>query len=237
MSDLVETAARFSGRVDDYVRYRPAYPPAAIDAVLADLGAPGALTVVDVGAGTGIASRALSERGARVIALEPNPEMRAAALASGVDARDATAEHTGLAAQSADIVTAFQAFHWFATPEAVAEFARILGSGGRVALVWNMRDDRDAFTRAYGEIADIDSLAAQRAGSTADDPDIAFTNAQRLGLEALIGRARSASYVPREGPEYDEIVRRLSELHAQFADAEGGVTLVYRTGVHLADRR
>lgn len=251
MSDVIPTAARFSGRVDDYVRYRPTYPPAAIDAVLAGLGPASALTVVDVGAGTGISARLFVERGARVIALEPNPEMREAARASGLDVRDASAERTELPDRSADVVSAFQAFHWFATAAAVREFARLLRPGGRVALVWNVRDDADAFTRAYGAIADLDSAAAQRAGSAAEDPDVVdlfrdrgfadvrtltFANAQRLDVEALIGRARSASYVPREGPEHDAIVRGLRELHARFADGEGFVRLAYSTNVHLADR-
>jgi SAM-dependent methyltransferase len=251
VSEVVPNAARFSGRASDYAKYRPSYPTEAIDAVLAGLPQASALTVVDVGAGTGISSRLLTARGARVIGIEPNSEMRQAALASNLDVRDATAENTGLSDGSVDVVAAFQAFHWFATPAAVEEFTRILRPSGRVALVWNVRDDRDAFTKAYGETADLDSTAAQRAGNTADDPDLAallrergysdvrvldFANTQRLRIDGLIGRARSASYVPKEGPEHDAIVARLRDLHAQYADAAGIVTLVYRTNVHLADR-
>jgi SAM-dependent methyltransferase len=250
MSEIVPTAARFLGRVEDYVRYRPSYPPASIDMLLDGLGDPGLLTIADVGAGTGISSRLLAARGARVIAIEPNPEMRAAAAAPRVEVRDATAEHTGLATASVDVVTAFQAFHWFATPTATAEFGRVLRPGGRVALVWNVRNDDDAFTKAYGEIADLNSDAAARAGQRSEDPDLAsllgagglenlrateFESAQRLDLQSLLGRARSASYVPREGPEYEAIVRALSALYERFVDAGGTVTLVYRTHVHLAD--
>jgi SAM-dependent methyltransferase len=251
MSEIVPTAARFLGRVADYARYRPSYPPAAIDALLDGLGDPALLTIADVGAGTGISSRLLAARGAHVIAIEPNPEMRAAAEAPHVDVRDAAAERTGLTDASVDVVTAFQAFHWFATPAAVAEFARVLRPGGRVALVWNVRNDDDAFTKAYGGIADLNSDAAARAGQRSEDPDLPallgstglenlraaeFESGQRLDLESLIGRARSASYVPREGPEYERIVQDLSALHERFADPGGMVALVYRTHVHLADK-
>ena len=251
MSDLIATAARFSGRVRDYARYRPSYPPEAIDAILDGLGDVSALTVVDVGAGTGISSRLFAERGANVIAIEPNPEMREVAHAQNLDARDGTAEASGLPDACADVVAAFQAFHWFAHERAVAEFVRLLRPGGRVALVWNVRDTGHACTREYGQIADLDSSAAQRAGQVSDDEDLGsllqgaglrnvrtldFQNAQRLTLDALLGRARSASYVPQDGPEYDAIAAALTDLHQRSSDAESCVSLVYRTAVHLAER-
>ena len=251
MSDLIATAARFLGRASDYAKHRPSYPPAAIDAVFEGFGDPASLTIADIGAGTGISTRLLAERGASVIAVEPNPQMRSAIEGTHIRAHDGTAERTGLAAQSVDLVTAFQAFHWFATPEAVREFARILKPRGRVALVWNIRDDDDAFTRGYARIADLDSDAARRAGQTSDDPDLAtllgaagvtyirwsdFPYAQRLDLEGLLGRARSASYVPSEGPEHDAIMQGLRDLYARFAAPDGSVALVYRTRVHLAER-
>ena len=81
LSDLSPTT-RFSGRAADYVRHRPGYPAAAIAAVLRGLGDPVRLVAADVGAGTGISSRLLAERGVRVLAIEPNAEMRAATRAA-----------------------------------------------------------------------------------------------------------------------------------------------------------
>jgi len=248
--EIVPTAARFLGRVADYGRYRPSYPSAAIDAVLGGLGDPTALTVVDVGAGSGIASLLLLERGARVVAIEPNPEMREAAIASGVDARDGTADRTGLPDAAADVVCVFQAFHWFATTDSLAEFARILRPGGRLAIVWNLRDDGDPFSAEYGLIADAvrrGSRGARPHGDTGVESLLRaegyasvrvheFPSRQRLDCDGLLGRARSTSYVPRDGPEYDEVAERLRALHARFADADGTCALVYRTRVFLAER-
>jgi SAM-dependent methyltransferase len=248
-AEIVPSAARFSGRVDDYVRYRPSYPAPAIGTIFDGLQTTAAPAVVDVGAGSGIASRLLADRGARVVAIEPNPEMRAAAAASGIDVRDGTAERTGLPGSSADVVSAFQAFHWFATAEAVAEFARVLRRGGRVAVVFNSRDDRDNATAAYGQIVhaqrdvspgardheDVDVRGLLADGGFARVRRREFRFTQALDREALLGRARSASYVPREGPQYDDVVRRLDTMRERFG-AAGIVTLVYRTYVYLGDR-
>src|SRR5689334_8771077 len=95
---------RFFDRAGDYARYRPGYPGAAIDAVLEGL--PKACTVADVAAGTGILSRLVAARGARVLAVEPNAAMRAAAAPHpGVVWSDGTAEATGLPDGSVDLVT------------------------------------------------------------------------------------------------------------------------------------
>ena len=64
-----------------------------------------------------------------------------------------------------------------------------------------------------------------------------FPNTQRLDLDGLIGRARSASYVPKSGPEGERLITLLRSLHAKHADAAGEVTLVYDTEVYLADKR
>ncbi|MBV9438785.1 MAG: class I SAM-dependent methyltransferase, partial [Candidatus Eremiobacteraeota bacterium] len=119
--------ARFTKRADAYAAGRPSYPPAAIDALLDGLGDPSAVVAVDLGAGTGISSRLLAERGAQVLAVEPNAAMRAAAERHPrVEWIDGTAEQTGLAEASVDLVAAFQAFHWFHAPVALREAIRIL---------------------------------------------------------------------------------------------------------------
>jgi SAM-dependent methyltransferase len=252
MSELVASAARFSDRAADYARYRPTYPAAAIDAVLEGLGVPANVLAVDVGAGTGISARLLADRGVRVIALEPNPQMRAAVGDARIDVRDALATATGLADESVDLVTSFQAFHWFANEDATREFARIVRPGGRVALVWNERDKSDALTEAYGRVAEpprrSDASPAMRgeyrayvapllaAAGFCEVRERLFRNVQPLDLDGLIGRARSASYVPLAGPEADAIVAGLRALHARFADTSGRIALVHTTHVFTAER-
>jgi SAM-dependent methyltransferase len=250
VSELKDSAARFNARASDYARYRPSYPAAAIDAVFAGLGPPATLTIVDVGAGTGISSRLLTARGAHTIAVEPNPEMRAVAAESGLDVLDSHADALELPDGSADAVASFQAFHWFATPATVAEFMRVLRPCGRVAIAWNERDDSDAFTCEFGDavdhFGDRMALAGYRNGAEyipallrdsglADVRLSSFPNRQRLDHEGLIGRVRSTSYAPREGPDHDAMIERLDRAFATYSH-EGAIDLVYRTDLYLAEK-
>src|SRR5262249_22138093 len=119
---------------------------------LEGLGPPAQLVAADVGAGTGISSRLLADRGVRVIAVEPNAAMRAAAEAHArVEWREGTAEATGLGTGSVGLVLCAQAFHWVRQEEALGEFARVLPRGGRIALMWNERDRADPLMTGYRE--------------------------------------------------------------------------------------
>ncbi|MBV8308551.1 MAG: class I SAM-dependent methyltransferase, partial [Gammaproteobacteria bacterium] len=136
---MIRPTERFSARADHYRRARPAYPAAALDLLAAHCGLkPGAI-VADVGSGTGILTEQLLERGAQVIAVEPNDAMRAAAEEQlGAEARfrsvGASAEATTLPAQSVDLWVAAQAFHWFDAVRARLEALRVLRRGGFAAL-------------------------------------------------------------------------------------------------------
>ncbi len=237
---------RFSDRARDYVAFRPTYPPAIIDAVLDALGDPANLTAADVGAGTGISARLLAERGVRVVAVEPNEPMALAAephpLVRWVRA---TAESTGLPATSVDLVLCAQAFHWFRPIEALVEFRRILRPGGRLALLWNMRDDSHPGTRAYSgvirdvagrepaEMRELDVTLLPRGGF--EPPTIArVPHAQRLDHRGLVGRALSASYVPKEGPGRDRAEALLRDAFARHAQPDGLFELRYWSTAYLS---
>ena len=244
----LQPTTRFDDRASDYARYRPSYPPEAIDAVFAGWTDPARLIVADVGAGTGISSRLLAERGPRVLAVEPNAAMRDAAEPHPrVTFIDASAEATGLESASVDIVVCAQAFHWFRPQEALAEFFRVLRSPGRLALIVNERDARDPVMREYNEAV---RRASDRELSEEMRPSVEralagaglsatlreFAHFQPLSRESLPGRARSASYVPKEGPRHDQMVLDLDALWARRHDDSGLVHLGYRASVFLVDR-
>src|SRR5258708_14345063 len=136
--------ARFSDRVEDYVRYRPGYPPQVLELLRAECGLQPAHTVADIASGTGAFTRLLLENGNRIFAVEPNTAMREAGnqllrscgTMTGVAG---TAEATTLPSASVDFVTAAQAAHWFDRVRARAEFVRILKPGGWWVLIWNER--------------------------------------------------------------------------------------------------
>lgn len=241
----MDSTVRFSNRVEDYSRYRPSYPKEAIDAVLTGFDEP---HVADLGAGTGISARLLADAGAFVYAVEPNANMRGALPQDErIVPVNGTAESTGLEPISVDIVTAFQAYHWFDPERAFAEADRIAKKRARFAAVWNERDERDPFTKSYGDIIRpymLDDTEHTRRGSSIDGDlerygwglgrRIEFAYQQPLSWDALIGRARSASYLPREGPAYDEMAEKLRALYDQHAD--GTVRFALVTTVHLGER-
>ena len=122
-----------------YDEIRPSYPPEAARWILGD--AP--LRVVDLGAGTGKFSRVLAALGHEVIAIEPDPGMRAVLeeASPGVTALAGSAESMPLRSESVDAVVAAQSFHWFANDLAREEIARVVRPGGVFGPIWNVRDD------------------------------------------------------------------------------------------------
>lgn len=239
---------RFSNRAQSYSRYRPDYPSSVYEGILDGFGS-SSITVADLGAGTGISSRGIADAGARVIAIEPNEAMRAAAESHPlVEFRDGSGEHTTLAAHSVEIVTAFQAFHWFDAELALREAHRILKQGGRIALIWNLRDPGDPFTSAYTDIvhrfATIPAAEERagvadplmRSGFFKDSELLSFAHFQDLTLEGLEGRARSTSYLPSEGPRWEELAAELKRLHQEWT-IDGIVRLAYRTDLYRARGR
>jgi ubiquinone/menaquinone biosynthesis C-methylase UbiE len=147
-------ARAFSSVADVYERARPSYPAEAVDHLARALGLRAGATVVDLGAGTGKLTRLLVPTGARVVAVEPLPEMRAVLerVVPGIEAVEGTAEGIPLADGAADAVTAAQAFHWFDPARALPEIHRVLRPGGRLGLIWNSRDLDDPLQARVEEL-------------------------------------------------------------------------------------
>jgi len=131
-------ATSFGEVAESYDRVRPGPPPAAIQwLVPADCA-----VAVDLAAGTGLFTRALLGRAARVIAVEPDPRMREvlAHRSPEVDVREGWGEAMPLPDASADAVFVSTAWHWLDPARAVPEIARVLRPGGRLGVIWTGRD-------------------------------------------------------------------------------------------------
>jgi SAM-dependent methyltransferase len=247
-SDL-DPLRRFSDRVEDYVRYRPSYPPEAIRFMESTLGLGRAVNVADIGSGTGIFSRHLLDAGAKVFAVEPNDAMRAAAERGLRDHENfmsvkGTAEATGLGPVSVSLITCAQAFHWFDVGAARREFARILSPGGWCALIWNTTVvGKSDFGVGYERIKDefdtdlrrVRHETLERAGrfdslfGPGKWKKACFENVQTLDFDGLKGRLLSSSYAPKEGhPRFDAMISALRNLFDRCQKA-GVVRMDYTT--------
>jgi SAM-dependent methyltransferase len=249
---MMRPTERFSSRVDDYARYRPAYPAAAIELLKDRCGLSATAVVADLGSGTGILTEPLLASGAQVFAVEPNDPMRAVAEARlGGHARfrsvRGTAEATTLPDASVDLLLAGQAFHWFDVQQARAEALRVLRPGGWAALLWNERPlQLDDF------LADYESLLRRHAAeyvritaSRADEASMrlflggamqlaTFPNQQILDFEGLRGRLMSSSYAPESGhPQFEPMMQGLRELFSRH-ERGGSIVFPYRTLVYFA---
>jgi SAM-dependent methyltransferase len=241
---------RFSERATAYAKYRPSYPEEAIAIILEGLGNLSQLVVADIGAGTGISSRLLAQHGIRVIAVEPNQNMSEVATPHHlVEFHNGTAENTNLSDACVDLVTCFQAFHWFNPEPTLQELQRILKPSGRLAVVWNNRDQDDEFTQNYTQLIKTASNQHPAESRLESISPLLFSDLftqvhchtfnyrQALNLEGLIGRAQSVSYLPQTGVAHEQLITGLTELYKSKHDEKGLVYLSYRTSVYLAKAR
>ncbi|AFY53210.1 methylase involved in ubiquinone/menaquinone biosynthesis [Rivularia sp. PCC 7116] len=238
---------RFSEKAENYTKYRPIYPDTVIDKILQNLTSSNQLLAADIGAGTGIAARQLAKRGVNVIAIEPNSAMREAAEKhQNVEWKNGSAEETNLSDASVDLITCFQAFHWFNPEPTLSEFRRILKPKARLAIVFQDINREDEFTQIYGEIiskaannrppTDFSSkIEPLRESSDFEYIDCyKFPYKQKLDLPSLIGLALSVSFISSEETVQKQLTDDLEDLFQRFRNSDGFVYLVYRNSVHLA---
>jgi SAM-dependent methyltransferase len=233
---------RFTDTVEAYARYRPDYPAALVDWVLdqASLG-PGDV-IVDIGCGTGITSRLFARRGLRVIGVDLNAAMLAAARSANGEVRyvKGSVEDLPLSDGVAKAVVAGQAFHWFDLEHALAELSRVLVRGAACFAFWNIREQSTPFLRAYEQllenwcplypVASADETVAQLLGHPAvtEPREKAFSVVQRLDKDGLLGRAWSSSYVVHGIDHAPGFNAALEQLFDEYNE-DGAVEFRYRT--------
>ena len=228
MSEARDRSLSFGEEAAAYERGRPSYPPEAIDWLLPS----GARDVLDLGAGTGKLTIRLVERGLNVIAVDPIPEMLEVLRGSLPDtpALLGTAEEIPLPDSSVDSVLVAQAWHWFDPERAVKEVARVLRPGGRLGLVWNVRDERLGWVRDLGRIIGHEDDPYGRRQVALPSP---FTDQERSQIEwtsyltpqALVDLVASRSYCITSPTEVRtrtlDRVRELLNTHPALVNTSG----------------
>ncbi len=247
---MTDTVERFSNRVENYVKYRPHYPPAVLELFRNEMGLTPDSVIADIGSGTGISSELFLKNGNTVYGVEPNEKMREAAEKylssfSNFKSINGTAEATTLVDNSVEVVIAGQAFHWFDLEKTKTEFKRILKPGGHIALMWNERQlDTTPYLREYEEfllkysndyeVVRHDKFDAKVLDDYFENGVAAatFPNQQIFDFEGVKGRLLSASYVPSEDDtRYPEMIEELKPLFAKHAQSDK-ITVFYDTNVY-----
>jgi SAM-dependent methyltransferase len=224
-------AGSFGAAADVYERSRPSYPDDAVDWLVPDRDPripernP---TVADLGAGTGKLTRMLLERGVDVVAVDPSDGMldQLRSLLPETSAVVGTAEEIPLETSSLDAVLVAQAWHWVDVPLASVEVARVLKPGGRLGLIWNVRDERVDWVRELSDIRGRDPLTIDRANPDFGQPfgQIEYfvsewhTPMTRAGLLELI--SSRSDYIIASEYERAELRSKVEDLldrHPQLA--------------------
>jgi SAM-dependent methyltransferase len=243
---------RFSNRVENYIKYRPGYPPEVLQLFRDEMNLQASSVIADIGSGTGISAKIFLANGNQVFGIEPNQAMRQASQEFLRDfpkfhALDGTAEKTTLADKSVDFIIAAQAFHWFDREKTPLEFRRILRPKGFVALIWNERQlDSNKFLREYeGFLLEFgtdyqevrhDQLRLETLGQTfqTEFQTATFQNTQIFDFEGLKGRVLSSSYMPAENhPRFNEMKKQLQRLFTKHQKNDT-IEICYDTKVFFA---
>ncbi len=247
---MLDPTKRFSNRVEDYIKYRPSYPPDVIGLLEVECGLTPASVIADVGSGTGILSELFLKHGNRVFGVEPNREMRAAgdkllAKYSNFSSIDGAAEATTMVNTSVDFITAGQAFHWFDRQRSRAEFERILKPGGWVVLIWNgFRVETSPLNNAYQQLVleygtDYQEVRREIIGCDVESfytPGVCqiarFEFQQPFDFEGLKGRLLSSSYAPEpDHPHYQPMLGKLREIF-DANQKDGKIIFHYETELY-----
>ncbi len=246
----MKTVERFSNRVENYVKYRPNYPPEILQLFKSEMNLQTDSIVADIGAGTGISAKIFLENGNPVFAVEPNEAMRVAAADFLKDYPkltlvNGTSENTTLENDSVDFVVAAQAFHWFNPKNTRGEFKRILNDKGYVALIWNERQlDSTDFLREYESFLHEFATDYQEVRHENTSREIigeffqtdleqrTFQMSQTFDYAGLEGRLLSSSYTPTsENLRFAPMIKQLKRLFTKHAKT-GRIDFLYDTKVY-----
>jgi len=208
VEERLRLGSSFGAVAAAYAEHRPDYAQAAVRWAF-EL-APGP-RVLDLGAGTGKLTATLVALGAEVIAVEPDPEMLAELRRAlpAVRARPGSAEAIPLPDASVDAVLAGNALHWFDMAVAGPEIARVVATGGVLAGLWNVMDDRvdwvAGLERVGGSaaIGPRDTLSSWRAATA----ELHLPSAR---LDARFGSPEQAEFPHGQRRTADSLVATLS---------------------------
>jgi len=223
---MQQNTKRFSDRVEDYIKYRPAYPEKIIAILNEAVGLDNQQVIADIGSGTGISSIPFLQNNNTVYGVEPNKEMREAAEQlltkyNNFISINGSAEKSNLPDRSIDLIFCGQAFHWFDKLKSKTE--------GHIVLAWNARSTNSNFQLEYENalLEYIEEYKFVNHRNIRDEDIIDFfhpkkmqafilSNKQIFDLEGLKGRLKSSSYCPKVGLQHDKLMAQMEKIYNKY---------------------
>ena len=240
-----DRVSEFDAIAVDYDRYRPSYPEQLFD----DIVEMGHLTegarALEIGAGTGIATAPLVERGLTVVALEPAPGMAAVARAKlgSKAAVEVSRFEDWMSTEPVQLIAAFNAWHWVQPDVGIDLAAQMLPSGGSLAIIWtdiiSWGDEpfearlADAFGAPWPKTVDL--VAASLRAVQVDGRFEAFERREyrfERSLDAATFVAVTRTYGGPHHLDRDAIIKTIIN-----EDLGGTVTKIENAVLNLAHRR
>jgi SAM-dependent methyltransferase len=253
---MSEARFSFDAVAEKYDRIRPGYPEALFDAVVKLSGIPDGGRILEIGCGTGQATRALARRGHRILGLEPGASLAALARARlaefpRVEIVELTFEAWPLEKASVDLVVSAQAFHWVDPELRFAKAAAALRPGGALAVIGNVagaHSIREELDAAYEEHAPTLAHTSPMSWYSPGGPfaQLFAAESARFGPVAHRVEPWTQSYT---APDYVELLETFSDhrllpaaqrqaLHAAIRAvverAGGSIRVGYDAHLHLA---
>lgn len=237
MTDRHERALSFGSIAQDYDGFRPRPPQDAVDWLLP----PRCEVAVDLGAGTGLFTRALLGRATEVIAVEPDARMRAVLTGRSPEVRavEGTGESIPLEDAAVDAVFVSSAWHWMDPERAVPEIGRVLRDNGRFGLIWTSRDREVDWVRELDLLPGEDTPDAEspdrfrrrHENVVLPDPQIfhnvsreTFTFVRTMTIDDVVAMVGTYSRVIIASP--DERAARLANARAALTERFSGAEAI-----------
>ncbi|OBH88173.1 class I SAM-dependent methyltransferase [Mycobacterium sp. E2989] len=237
MTDRHERALSFGSIAEDYDGFRPRPPQDAVDWLLPTR----CEVAVDLGAGTGLFTRALLGRATEVIAVEPDARMRAVLTKRSPEVRavEGTGESIPLEDAAVDAVFVSSAWHWMDPERAVPEIGRVLRDNGRFGLIWTSRDREVDWVRELDLLPGEDTPDAEspdrfrrrHENVVLPDPQIfhnvsreTFTFVRAMTIDDVVAMVGTYSRVIIASP--DERAARLANARAALTERFSGAEAI-----------